>query len=351
MASFIAAPVDSGNRATYTFSSITFPAGRVAVFVRVQAGTGVSLGSVTINGVTATEDLDGSFSTNNPGKWFSAVVSSGTGSVVVTMSGGSGNRAAIGVYNVVGTTYATGTVDDTSNPSVVDTNTLAGDVALCCSYVFGAGVTYTGNANLPNEDFDGQIEGSNYHALHSNLNCSAGTPTQFRVTASSGNPRSVLAIYRSTTNDLLADDVESASEVSAPVIGQEHALSATSVESATEVSAPVLTDVSAGGDNLFAEDIESASEVSAPSLGQVHTLTATGTQSASEVSAPTITQIHGLTTVSIESASVVSAPNLYDGILSARRSALPGGSATGGDFTRNVTNGTIARAVRGGSIQ
>lgn len=87
---------------------------------------------------------------------------------------------------------------------------------------------------------------------------------------------------------LNATDVESATEVSAPAIGQVHALTATSVESASEVSAPVLTDVAANVDVLNAEDIESASEVSAPALGQVHALAANDVESVSEVSSPAI---------------------------------------------------------------
>lgn len=106
------------------------------------------------------------------------------------------------------------------------------------------------------------------------------------------------------TDALTADDVESASEVSSPNIGQSHALNASDVETASEVSAPVLGQIHA----LTADDVESASEVSAPLIGQAHGLTATDIESASEVSAPTIGQSYALTADDVESASEVSAP-------------------------------------------
>ncbi len=145
---------------------------------------------------------------------------------------------------------------------------------------------------------------------------------------------------------LAADDIESASSVSAPVVGQIHALAADDVESASEVSAPALGVVHV----LLANDVESASETTSPALGQNHALNANDVQSVSQVSAPVIIQIHGLTAVSIEAASVVSNPNLYDGDISARRSASPGASATGGTFTRSGTGGLITRNVKSGSI-
>lgn len=145
---------------------------------------------------------------------------------------------------------------------------------------------------------------------------------------------------------LAADDIESASSVSAPVVGQIHALTADDVESGSEVSSPALGVVHV----LLANDVESASETTSPALGQNHALNANDVQSVSQVSAPVIIQIHGLTAVSIEAASVVSSPNLYDGDISARRSASPGTSATGGTFARSGTGGLITRSIKSGSI-
>ena len=107
---------------------------------------------------------------------------------------------------------------------------------------------------------------------------------------------------------ITADDVEAASEISVPAVGQEHALTATSVESASEVTSPAVGQEHA----LTAASIESASEVSIPAVGQEHGLTATSVQSTSELTVPDIGQIHALAATSIESASEVTAPALAE---------------------------------------
>ncbi len=129
-----------------------------------------------------------------------------------------------------------------------------------------------------------------------------------------------------TEDNLLADDVESASETStpvigqthvitvvsaesasetsAPVVGQEHTLLSTSVESASEVSTPAVVEVTP----LLADDVESASEVTTPVIGQGHTLAATSVESASETGTPAVGQEHVLLADDAESASEVSAP-------------------------------------------
>lgn len=134
-----------------------------------------------------------------------------------------------------------------------------------------------------------------------------------------------------SSHSLLADDVESDSEVSSPSISQVHDLAPTSVESASEVSSPAITqvhgltaddvesasEVSSPGlsesHSLTADDVESASEVTAPSIGQVHAILADDLESASEVGSPSITQAHALTADDVESASEVTAPNLAVG--------------------------------------
>lgn len=127
---------------------------------------------------------------------------------------------------------------------------------------------------------------------------------------------------------LLADDVESASEVTTPVLGQTHVLNATDaqslsqvdspavgqehdlladdVESASELSSPVLAELS--GDNLLADDVESTSEVTTPAIGQAHIFDATDAESLSEVTSPAIGQEHDLLADDTESTSEVSTP-------------------------------------------
>lgn len=109
------------------------------------------------------------------------------------------------------------------------------------------------------------------------------------------------------TDALLADDIESSSEVGSPSLGQEHSLFADDVESSAEVSTPSLSQSHA----LQADDVESSSELTtAPSLGQIHNLSAGDAESASETSSPGIGQIHSLNAESLESASEASSPTI-----------------------------------------
>lgn len=129
-------------------------------------------------------------------------------------------------------------------------------------------------------------------------------------------------------HDLLADDVESSSEVTSPSISQVHDLSANDVESSSEIGSPSISqvhDLNANGveaaselttpdsgqvHGLLADDVESTSEVTSPSAGQVHTLAANDTESSSEVDSPAITQAHAITADDTESASEVSSPTI-----------------------------------------
>lgn len=108
------------------------------------------------------------------------------------------------------------------------------------------------------------------------------------------------------THVLTANDVQSTSEVGAPSVGQVHALAANDAESASEVSSPAIALVTP----LNANDVESASEVTSPAIGQVHALAADDAQSATEVTAPSAGQVHGLLANDVESASAVSVPAL-----------------------------------------
>lgn len=109
-------------------------------------------------------------------------------------------------------------------------------------------------------------------------------------------------------HDLSADDVQSTSELTSPVIGQVHGLLANDVEASTEVSAPSLSETHA----LLADDVESTSEVTGPAFGQAHALLATDTQSVSELTAPNVGQDHSLLATSVESGSELTAPVLTE---------------------------------------
>lgn len=107
---------------------------------------------------------------------------------------------------------------------------------------------------------------------------------------------------------LTANDVESASSVDSPALGQVHALTAVDIESASEVDSPAIGQAHA----LSPTDIESASEVDSPALGTDTTdaLTPTDVESASELDAPAITQAHALTAADVVALSEISAPAL-----------------------------------------
>lgn len=102
------------------------------------------------------------------------------------------------------------------------------------------------------------------------------------------SPATWFGFGRANNADVLqADDVESASDVSSPAIGQVHALLANDVQSASNVSAPSIGQVHA----LLANDVESVSQVSAPALAETSedALLANDIESATEVSTPTLT--------------------------------------------------------------
>lgn len=88
---------------------------------------------------------------------------------------------------------------------------------------------------------------------------------------------------------------------------------ATSVESTSQVSQPTVTDIPSGADhNLLPDDVESASEVTAPALGQVHVIAATDVESLSSVDSPSLAQIQVLLATGVECATELSSPALSD---------------------------------------
>ena len=108
---------------------------------------------------------------------------------------------------------------------------------------------------------------------------------------------------------LLANDVESASEVTTATLAEIHALLANDVESASEVTSATIT---AQLHNILANDVESASELTQPTISGIadHALLGDDVESAAEVTSATITQLHAILGTSVESISEVSAPLL-----------------------------------------
>lgn len=111
------------------------------------------------------------------------------------------------------------------------------------------------------------------------------------------------------THNILAGDVESVSSVESPVIGQVHELLSTGVEATTELTLPVLAEA-AGEDNLLADDVESTSEVGSPAITQIHALLSVSIESNSELTLPVVGQVHGLLSTSVESLTGLTLPTL-----------------------------------------
>ncbi len=95
-----------------------------------------------------------------------------------------------------------------------------------------------------------------------------------------------LAPATASADALLANDVESGTEVSSPAVGQEHGLAATNVESTAELSAPAL----GLAHILAANGVEVASETSSPDVGQVQALVAHNIEAQTQVSTPTLSE-------------------------------------------------------------
>jgi len=148
---------------------------------------------------------------------------------------------------------------------------------------------------------------------------------------------SVTAPVFAATSILLADDIQSASDVTKPSLVEnvDHLLhyevdAATAeitvydvdtspygpdddffvikrLESASEVTAPAVTDVSSAV-GLLANDVESAAEVTAPVFVGISNILANDVESAAEVTAPVFVGISNILANDVESAAEVTAP-------------------------------------------
>lgn len=166
--------------------------------------------------------------------------------------------------------------------------------------------------------------GVNADAAYGHYNySSAGSKSDTWSWSTADNNTGFIITLKPSVIALLADDVESASELSAPSVGQEHALLANDVESASDLTAPVLWN----GDVLYAASVESATEVTSPVLAFepsvvitwaeylvtipiIKTLNAEDVESATEVSYPIVRVIHSLHPSSISSATTTSSPSM-----------------------------------------
>jgi hypothetical protein len=114
-------------------------------------------------------------------------------------------------------------------------------------------------------------------------------------------------IISGTTNDLLADNLQSTSSVSTPTLGQTHVLLADDLQSTSSVSTPTVGQVHV----LLADNLQSASSVSTPSVGVIRNLLADNLESVSTVSTPTVViTLNALLANDLQSVSTLSIPVL-----------------------------------------
>ena len=279
--------------------------------------TSREFGTVTIGGVSATLMADEPTLTAEGIKvdWWKANVTTGTtGNVVVTTpaatdnfyDGGCATYRCDGEPTSVDTALDTATTGSTFE-TTVDVNAGGSIIAVGAIGFTGEVDTWTGvsndNSDATNHIFFGSSDG---------LSAETGRAVELEVT-NTFNFNEILGVMSfdvaggSSADALLADDVESASEVSAPVIGQAHSLSATSIQAATELTAPTLGQQHA----LGANDAQSTSEVTAPAIGQAHSLAAASVESSTEVTAPTLSvadTADELTADDVEATSEVTSP-------------------------------------------
>lgn len=276
--------------------------------ITVPAGSGVGSGGTGSSAITEPGDFDGATIDDVSIVGTPTITSDGTTDDTIGIRwnietstgtdiwGGVGSDAASACSASIGDSASSANITDGSSPSPAPSTAVAADwdqIAYAANYI----------ASMKN---DGET-----------VSWSAFT---LRVTYTASAEDNLLADdIQSTSNvttpaigqghALLADDVQSTSNVTTPNVGQEHSLTATSTQATTELSAPVLAESHV----LTATSIESAAEVSAPTLAESHALLADDAESVTETSSPALGQKHALLPSGIESATEVILPAVGQG--------------------------------------
>jgi len=192
---FCANSLDTVDRITFTFSSVSFStaaADRRVVMALWEQGGAVGISSVTIGGVSASQ-LVGSGGTTNPlvSLWIAAVPTGTSGNVVVQFGGGTAN-CAIAVWAVYGigsnTAFATATTSAAENPASESLSVPSNGVAIAASRLVTNTTAFTWSGLT--EDFDALLEVGRYSGA-SDAFASAATPT---ITANSGELSRLVAV-------------------------------------------------------------------------------------------------------------------------------------------------------------
>lgn len=186
----------SPNTPTHTYSSITFPAGKMLVACWENCQSGESISTVVVNGVGATRRATGVAQTDSDVSFWDATVSAGTASIVTTSTSGNFTRGGVGVWDVTGGSYVTSATigTNTENPCDLSVNTTAGDSVFVCAVEYGTSTSWTPTGYA--EDYDSIVE---THAWHGGFqsNVSGGSPQSFTATPAAGSTFGALSVvYR-----------------------------------------------------------------------------------------------------------------------------------------------------------
>jgi hypothetical protein len=181
---------DSVNRTTYTFStkSLGSAAADRKIIVGVSAGgssSGVTLNSVTVGGISATQIVATTDGENMAQIWVASVPTGATGNVVLTFSTDKG-RCGIGLWAMYGaSSTATDTGFATANPSSDTLNISAGGVAVGVYSLSQSTDRTTTWTNLT-EDYDAVVESGG--GTHSGASASfASAQTGLTITGTPNN--------------------------------------------------------------------------------------------------------------------------------------------------------------------
>lgn len=158
---------------------------------------------------------------------------------------------------------------------------------------FGKEMAYAGGNHLILSSSDADASGANSGAVYT-----------YDII---GNPT---LVETAPDHILLADDVETTSEVSAPVLTEQttvdHVLLADDVQSLSELTTPAANQLVA----ILADDVETTSEVTAATVGQAQVLLADDVETTSELTTPNTTETNQLLSVSVEALSENSTPSI-----------------------------------------
>lgn len=201
--SYVGTTADTSDSSTYTFTSHaigTATADRVVlVAVGVRSATaGVSISSMTIGGVSATELAEASTGSNVSVAVYGLLVTSGTTATIVVTPSASCQRCQIAVYEMTGTggsTTTSATATDITSPTSTTITIPVNGAAVAGA--FGQSASAVGTATWAGltKDADEDLENTNNRFTSARLNSASGAVgLSIGVTWSGGTPSAADAL-------------------------------------------------------------------------------------------------------------------------------------------------------------